>query len=228
MAIVLGTYRFGEAGIAVAEKQEEIGGRDARMIQIRGMIDGFATLTALETELDAIAAAASNDGEATVLSLRPGRRLLVRRAGFTREIRRDALAGSFSLTLEARDPFEESEFLTSVSWPIEMSGATKVFGSSGNVFALPIITLAASGAVITPSFSDGTRSMKYLGELADAQTLVIDAGAGRVVLDGNDVTPYTEGLVPRIGPGETTLTYTDDAESSHTAAVTVAYRDRWW
>ncbi len=228
MAIVLGTYAFSEAGIAVAEKQEEIGGRDARIIQIKGVISGCATVAALETELDTIAAAASDDGEAVVLSLRAGRRFFVRRIAFTREIRRDALAGSFALMLEARDPFEESESLTSVSWPIEVSGAAKVFSSFGNVFAVPSITLVASGTVIAPSFSDSTRSMTYLGELADAQALVFDAGAGRVVLDGNDVTPYTEGFFPRIAPGDTTLTYTDDAESSHTAAVTVAYRDRWW
>jgi hypothetical protein len=56
----------------------------------------------------------------------------------------------------------------------------------------------------------------------------MDGRSGVVTLEGADVTPYTSGEFPRIAPEGTTLTYEDDAASSHTAAVTVAFRDRWW
>jgi len=96
------------------------------------------------------------------------------------------------------------------------------------VYAKPVVTLIASGDLANPSISDGERTMGYAGIAADGETLVMDAETAKVTLEGEDVTPYTSGLFPRLSPGGTTLTYTDDGSSSHTASATVAYRSRWW
>lgn len=228
MAITLGNYTFDEARTSVIERYEEVGGQDARVIQIKGVIEGLATLDLVEAALDSILDAASDQEEETPLVLRSGRRLYVCRTKFSREVLRDGLVGSFVLTLEAQNPFEESLTETLVSWNITSSGQTKTLTTSGNVFALPKITLVASGNVVNPAFTDGTRQITYLGTVANGKTLVFDAMEGKVTLESEIVTPYASGLFPRIAPGGATLTYTDHASSSHAASVTAAYRDRWW
>ena len=228
MSIVLGSYTFDESRTAVVEKHEEAGGQDARVIEIRGVIEGLSSVDAMEAELDAMLRQASEAGEETALTLRSGRRLLVSRTEFTREVARGGLVASFVLKLAARDPFEESTAESSVAWSITASGDTKALSTDGEVFALLKISLVASGTVVDPCFSDGTRGMTYSGEIADGETLVFDGPGGRVTLEGEDVTPYVDGLFPRVAPGGATLTYTDDASSSHGASVTVAHRARWW
>ena len=228
MAITLGNVTFDRAHTTVREKHEEVGGRNARRIEITGLIVGKHSIEDIEAEFDAVLDAASADGYTAELSLREERRLWVQRTTFVRGVSRETLVGSFTLGLDARDPFEESTTLEAVPWSITASGATTSVASGGNVFSVPTITLAASGDVINPSFSDGTRTLTYWGTVEDGQTLVLDGPAAVVTLEGEDVTPYTTGVFPRIAPEGAVLTYSDDDSSSHTALVTVAFRDRWW
>ena len=228
MAITLGAVSFDEAHTRVRDKVEEVGGRDERRIDITGMIIGESAISAIEARLDAILDAASAEDYGAELSFRQGRRLWVRREAFVREIAPESLVGSFTLTVAAKEPFEESTTMTTVNWTITASGQTKGVTAGGNLYAKPRLTLVATGSVINPSFSDGTRTMAYSGTVANGSTLVFDGPAGKVTLDGTEVTPYCTGEFPRIAPEGTTLTYTDDAASSHTAAVTITYRDRWW
>ncbi|MBI4556565.1 MAG: hypothetical protein HY706_03195 [Candidatus Hydrogenedentes bacterium] len=228
MPITLSDYTFDDANTTVREKHEEVGGRDARRIEIEGLVLGKTTVAAIEAELDAILDAASKEDFSAELSLRAGRRLWVRRDAFTREVSAAALVGSFELRLLAKDPFEESAQATSVVWSITASGATRAFSSGGNATTGPVITLVAAGEIVNPSFSDGVHLIGYSGIVADGATLVFDGALGEVRLDGDDVTPYSRGSFPEIAPDGTTLIYTDDAASSHTASVTVAFHDRWW
>lgn len=226
MALVLGSYAFDESRTSAVEEHAEIGGRDARTICIKGVLAGTGILSDLEGMLDAILREASETGVA--LSIRSGRQLLVRRVGFTREISRDALVASFELNLEAENPFEEAVTEASLVWTISSSGATQAVGTSGNVYALPKLTLVAAGSVVAPTIGDGIRTIAYTGVVADSETLVLDSALRKITLEGVDVTPYTTGLFPQVDPAGTVLTYTDDVSSSHTASVTVALRDRWW
>ena len=228
MAITLGSVTFDETRTTVREKQEEVGGRNERCVALSGVIVGASTAADLEAQLDAIIDEASVADFSVALSLRNGRRLWVRRRAFDRELQRDHLVGSFHLELLAKVPFEEATTQSSVNWTITASGATQSVSAAGNVFVKPVITVVADGALVNPAFSDGTRTITYAGSVAVASILEFDAVLGAVTLDGVDVTPYTSGLFPRISPEGTTLTYTDDAGSSHSATVTVAYRDRWW
>ncbi len=228
MAIILGAYTFDAARTAVVEKFEEVGGRDARVIHLKGVVEGADSEEALEAGLDVIMQAASEQGGQTLLSLRPGRRLYVRRTEFSREIQREALTGAFCLTLEAHDPCEEAETPVTVAWSIAQSGATKTITVLGTAPALPVITLTALGTLIEPGISDGTRRITYPGTVPNGKCLVLDCAAGSVVVDGIEVTPYTTGLFPQLDPGGATLRYSDHASSSHQASASITYRDRWW
>jgi hypothetical protein len=224
----LGSVSFDEASTTVREKLEEVGGRNERRITLSGLVLNESTPAAIEARLDAILDAASLEDYSGVLSLRAGRRLLVRRDAFKRELRPEELVGAFTLELAARDPFEESGVETSVSWTIGASGATRVVTPGGTTDAMPVITLVAGGTLIDPALSDGVRTMKYAGSVASGQSLVFDARSCVVTLAGADVTPYTTGEFPRLSPEGTTLTYTDAAGSAHSATATIVYRSRWW
>jgi Siphovirus-type tail component, C-terminal domain len=228
VAVTLGNITFDAAHTTVDEKYEEVGGRDERLVEVAGAIVGESTVAGIEARLDAILDAASEEDYGAVLSVRDGRRLNVRREAFSRDVAPDQLVGSFELKLRAKDAFEEADEETSELWPVTASGATRALSSAGNVFAKPVVSLVASGDVVSPSLSDGIRTMAYAGTVADGSVLVFDAAARTVTLDGEDVAPYTTGDFARIEPEGTTLTYTDDATSSHTTSVTVAFRDRWW
>lgn len=227
MPITLNGLAFDETHTAVREKYEEVGGRDARVVTLTGLVVNEPSLAGIETRLDAVLAAASEEEGSAELSLRPGRRLWVKRAAFTREVVRDRRVGTFELRLEAREPCEESVVLHSEPWDVAFSGSTLLVTPSGNAPAPATLTLVANGPIVNPSFTDGERVIAYAGSLAAGQTLSFDGAGERVTLDGEDVTPYASGLFPRLAPGGTTLAYTDDPAGGHAAAVTVAYRDRW-
>ncbi len=228
MAITLNGIVLDEGKTTVRERFEEVGGRDARQVEISGVITGEHSAGDIESRLDAILDAASLEDYSAELSVRAGRRLLVRRVKFSREISRAALVGTFVLTLEARDSFEEACEAQSILWEIAGPGETRAIASGGNVFALPVITVTASGNVATPSFSDGTRTIAYAGALSAGQTLVFDGPARKVALDGEDVTPYATGLFPRIEPARTVLSWAAGAGAVYPVAAVIAFRDRWW
>jgi len=228
LAITLGSWTFDEAHTAFEEQYEEVAGRDERVVLVKGLISGESTIAAVESKLDAVLDVASVDGFSVALSLRDGRRLFVRREGFDRQILRERMCGAYTLTLRARSPFEESVSETQTPWNIVTSGATLAASSSGNVTAKAVISLDATGAIVDPSFSDGANTIVYSGTVADSEVLVFDGVLQRATLDGVDVTPYVSGDFPVVDPAGITLTYVDDASSSHTASVMVSYRDLWW
>lgn len=227
MPISLGTVNFDEATTAVCERHEEVGGRNARQIELRGVVSG-SSLEGLEAALDAILAAASEEECVTPFSLRADRRLLVRRTKFSREVARTGLTAAFVLTLEADNPFEESSEEHLLSWPIQANGDLLAFQNEGTAPALLKIYLTAVGPLIQPGFGDGVRALFYRGTVSEGQTLVFDGVSGTLTLDGSDVTPYTSGVFPQLAPGEGLLQFRDDETSSHLGAATVRFRDRWW
>ena len=228
MAIVLSSVTFDALHTSAREKHEEVGGRDGRRIEISGVIASEQTIAGVEAKLDAILEAASAEDYGAALSLRPGRRLWVRRIQFSRDVSPSTRVGSFVLVVEAKSPFEESVEARITEWPITTQEAEMALTTEGNACALPILTVLASGALANPSFSDGTRSILFSGAVQDGEALVLDCGEGRATLEGLDVTAYTSGLFPRIAPGGTTLRWADSPDSSHHADVTISIRDRWW
>jgi len=227
VGITLGNISFDESVTSACERHEEIGGRNARQIELNGLISGHSTAQ-VETALDAILGAAADEECMTPLCLRPGRQLLVRRVKFKRDVSRTGLTGSFMLLLEAQNPFEESVSEHVLTWSIESSGEELVLSGAGTAPSFPVISLLATRTLVGPSFGDGTRTISYSGTVDEGHTLVFDGVAGVVTLDGIDVTPYTSGLFPQVAAGEGLLRYADDAVSSHSGVAEVRFRDRWW
>lgn len=228
MSYTLGAVTFDDACTSVSEKLAEIGGRDARVIVLSGVIRGPSSVEDIEAELDAVAGAAPEDASVASLSLRSGRRLLVRRTAFSREVNAASLVGAFTLTLASDDPLEEAETEAEEEWTIAYSGATRQVNSVGTAAAPVRISFVASGNVVMPSFGDGARTARYEGTVGNGGTLVFDGIARRVWLDGEDATPYVSGVFPRLDPGVTTLRFTDAVHSSHGGVATLTYRDRWY
>lgn len=227
MGITLGGYAFGESVTSVRESLKERGGRDARVVSIKGVLEGFTTVAALEAELDALVAAAS-DAEEVAMALRPGRRLWVKRTGFVREVYRDALTAAFELSLEAPDAVEEAEEESVVAGVYTDTQQTLSVPANGNTPARPHITLVPDGPVTRPSVGVGDSVLIYDGIVAAGQSLVVDAAAGAVLLDGVDVTPYTAGVPPLLYPGSNILTYADESLTIPNIAVAVRFHSRWW
>lgn len=228
MPITLGTITFDDATTAVKEKLEEVGGRNERRITISGLVTGLSDVASIESRLDDILDAASRQFYTAELSLRPGRVLFVKRENFRREVRPDELVGVFTLELAALDAFEESVAFASANWPIAASGAALGLASAGNMRTPASIFLTAVDDLLDPAISDGEHALAFSGIVSAGGMLIIDGILGRVILNAKDVTPYTSGEFPQIAPEGTTLTFTDDIESSHSANATVTYRDRWW
>jgi hypothetical protein len=224
--ITLGTVTFDPVFTAVTEKHQEIGGRDARVIRLTGLLDDLAAPEDLEDTLDAILEAASDATGLVDLRLRTGRYLKVRRVNFTREVHRPGAAARYVLDLEAPDPYEYAATENTTPWAVSQAGAILEVTGGGNAPAPVRFELAPDAELFHPTFSDGTRTITYDGQVDLGDTLVFDGIAGKVTLNGEDVTPYTEGELPRMDPGDTTFTY--GAQWAHTASVTVTWRDRWW
>ena len=218
--ITLNSYEFDEEFTTVRDELAEVGGKDARVFVVTGWIVGKSSVEAIESELDTILDESSKEDGGAMLSLRDGRCFGVERDEFDRRV--DAQK------LTAPDPFEHADEETVVEWEVTESGDTKAVAAGGNVFSKPRFALTADGDVVNPTIADGERSITYLGTVSDGETLVLDGQTGSATLEGEDVTPYTEGDVPQVSPEGTTLEYTDDDTSSHTAAIEVRFRDRWW
>lgn len=225
MAIQIGACVLPEGGTVVREEYEVAGGRRTRVIRITGLLRNPAG--GLGTAFDEVALAVSEDMPVAV-SLRAGRRLFARRESLARELNERSGTGQFTLQLRAEDNWEESETVREASWPIALSGADIELDNAGTMPVRPAITLEAEDDLVNPVVSDGVRALTYHGTVPNGATLEIDGGAGRVLLDGDDVTPYTSGSFPEVAPGGATFVYTDDPASGHVATATVRYRDRWW
>ncbi|MFC1735124.1 hypothetical protein ACFL1X_03340 [Candidatus Hydrogenedentota bacterium] len=223
----LNAYDFDETFTFVRQGLAEEGGSEGRVFTISGFIVGKGTVEEIGDELDAILDAASGGDGVVSLSLRTGREFLVSRTDFTRRTSAEELVGGFTFELEASDPFEFAISETSVNWGVTQSGGTTEVSAAGNVHSKARITLVASGNVVNPSFSDGVRTISYSGTISDGESLVFNGADETVTLEGEDAVAYVSGDFPVIEPGGTTLTYVDDASSSHTGSVTVGFKDRW-
>ncbi|MBI2424976.1 MAG: phage tail family protein [Candidatus Hydrogenedentes bacterium] len=226
MSITLGAYTFPDETVHVSEHLEEAGGRETRHIQIRGIVGG-ATPEAVQAELDAMLAEAS-ESQYTLLRVRAGRQMNVRRLAFKRELEEHGPLGAFTLELESRTPLEEGVILHETSWSITASGQSVALSNAGNHTATVRIAIQATGDLVQPAVSDGANTLQYDGVVETGSELIFDGHAGSVTLDGEDALPYTRGVFPVLAPGESTLHYSDATTSSHTATASIDWRDTWW
>jgi hypothetical protein len=224
MSFYLGNVALDAATTSIREEQEEVGGRDARLITITGVV----AAADVEARLDAIMAAAAGTNGVVELGIRPGRRLLARRQEGQREVAADGRTGAFKLVLTADNPFEEAAEATSAAWDIDANGDTATLTTSGNAPTPLSIEITATSTLITPSFSNGADSITYDGVMESGDVLCVDGERFQATLNGADVTPYVTGTRIWVSPDGIVVSYNGAAGSGHSATAIISYRDRWW
>lgn len=227
MSLYLGPLPLDPAATAVREEQEEIGGRDARIVTITGVVVADRA-EAVEARLDAVMAAAAGTGNVVALELRPGRRLLARRREFKREVARDGHTGTFTLTLAAEDPFEEAAAETFAQWEIAADGDAVALVTAGNAPAPLSFELTAASTLVSPTLTSGASTLRYDGLLVAGDVLCFDGSRATATLNGAEVTPYVTGTPLWVPPEGANLTYSAGPGGGHTASVLLRWRDRWW
>ncbi|MBE7560546.1 phage tail family protein [bacterium] len=226
--VTLGDYAFAHDTTRVLSDLRFVEDRLRRQVEIVGLLSGFSTRAAFESELAALDAAveAFSNGSAA-LSLTAGRALsgsVLRYRKTLDELQRSV---AFRLILLSEDRFERSVALHEEPLTITASGDYLVLENAGTADSLPTLTLTADGSLVDPSLSDGTRALTYHGTLSAGDVLVVDCDAHTATVNGENALSGVSGDWPRLSPGETTLTYSDDAAGSHDATLVVAYRDFW-
>jgi hypothetical protein len=227
--VAIGDYAFPEHSTAVDVQSRFIDGTLKKIIRIDAIVlgsgnaaDFLANVEDLEGEVEKF-----DRGEAN-LSITPGRYHQGIRLGLQRTLDRESKFAAFEILLLTDDRFERSSELHEEDKTIAASGDTLALSQAGNVYAFPEIALTATGDLVYPVLSDGTRSLAYNGTIPAGSVLVIDADAKTAILNGDtNALPKITGSFPLLSPGDTTLTYTDNEESSHQGSLVVQFRDTW-
>ncbi len=227
--VTIGDYSFPERSTAVDIESKFIDGKLKKIVRIDAIVlgsgsasDFSANIEDLEGEVERF-----DRGEAD-LSVTSGRYYRGTRLALRRTVDSESKFGAFEILLLTDDRFERSSALHEEEKTITASGDTLTVSQEGNADALPEITLTATGDLVYPTLSDGTRSLTYNGTISAGSVLVIDADAKTAILDGEtNALPKITGSFPVLSPGDTTLTYTDNEDSSHDAVLVVRFRDTW-
>lgn len=197
-----------------------------REVEIVGILEGFPGLAEFRAEvaaLDAAVEAFAVDG-AEFLRL-PGRYLPGRVLRYRKTVDEAARVASFRLVLLSDDRFERSTTLHTVTLEFSASGQSVDVDNAGTAASLPALTLTAGADLVTPSISDGTRTLMYGGTLTAGESLVLDCDAHTAECAGENALPLLSGDWPQLAPGATTLTYTDAGGAS--GSLRIDYRDFW-
>ncbi len=224
----LGDYTFRSDSTRVLSDLRYVEDRLRRQVEIVGLLSEFAThddFAAELSELDTAVEAFCN-GSAT-LTLTEGRQLSGSVLRYRKTVDELERSVTFRLIVLSEDRFERSIELHEENLAIDASGDAIVLANAGTADSLPELTLSAIGALINPSVSDGLRTLIYQGTLSPGDALALDSDAHTATLNGGNALAAVSGDWPRLAPGETTLTYTDQAGSSHSATLLVQYRDYW-
>ncbi|MCK5862586.1 MAG: hypothetical protein KAH38_08880 [Candidatus Hydrogenedentes bacterium] len=226
MIPTLGEYALDSWHVTIVEKQRYNNGRWHRNILIRGSADTFESTTQLTEALDLLAAAPFAS-DPVALRLRPGRSAAVRLRGFERTRCDNAVAGAFTLELEGVTPWEESDTSQSYEAPVTGNGLVCEITSGASLASPLSLTFTAAGMVLLPRFGDGTRTLLYAGILPNESILQINSAAGKVFLDGEDVSSQVSGSFLQTTPRTTEISFEADAEGTQTGTLQLSWRERW-
>ncbi len=225
----VGDFTFPERRTVVTVRTREVLSRVRREIEIVSLFCSYASLSQLESDLEALEGALERfDRREAGLSLHPGRYLMGWRRDWQKLIEPQARAASIRLLALTDDRFERSveEHVLNVSIT-QQNQATPV-SQAGNGLAFPRFLLTATGTLINPSFSDGSRTLTCNVQLSPGETLEIDSDRRSVLKNGTtNVLSQTSGEFPLLEPGGGELVYADDAASSHLGSLEIRYRDLW-
>jgi Siphovirus-type tail component, C-terminal domain len=225
----IGDYTFDESATRIVSDLRMVEKRLRREISIVGMLEGFVSASALYSEMEALEKEIEKFavGEVT-LSLVSGRFLNGKILRHRKTVDEAQRVASFRLILLSEDRFERSIEFHQETLIITASGNDIEVENAGSADSLPTLTLTATGELVDPAISDGTNTLSWSGTLSAGDTLVLDCDAHRAIKNGSEnVLASMSGQWPTLPPGETTLTYSDDISSSHSASLVVGYYDFW-
>lgn len=224
----LGAYSFRADRTRVLSDLRFVEDRLRRQVELLGLLDGFPTRADFQAELAGLDAAveAFEAGQAT-LSLVAGRWLAGRVLRYRKTVDEAARSAAFRLIVLSEDRYERSQTLHEATLELTASGQSLALENAGTAESRPRLTLTALGALLDPRLGDGARALTYHGALAPGDALLLNCDAHTAELSGGNALHELVGDWPRLAPGATTLTYSDDAASSHSGLLRVEYRDFW-
>lgn len=225
----IGSYEFEPGQHAVKIMRQVVYARVRKVIRVDAVLAHHHTLAEARADVEALEGqlALLDRGDAA-LELVPGRYYDAARRDYSRHLNEDTFTTAVHLELLTADAFERGTVLQSANLTISDSGDGIPVSQAGNTVSRPRLTLSATGVLVGPSLSDGANRIRYEGTLAAGDVLVIDAEPQSAVLNGAaNALPAMTGDFPLLGPGATTITYEDEAASTHQAHLLVEYRDTW-
>lgn len=225
----VGDFTFPERRTVVTVRTREVLSRVRREIEIVSLFCSYASLSQLESDLEMLEGELERfDRREAGLRLHPGRYLMGWRRDWQKLIEPQARAASIRLLALTDDRFERSieEHILNVS--ISHQNQTTQVSHTGNGWAFPRCSITATGTLINPSFSDGSRTLTCTVQLSPGETLAIDSDRRSALKNGTtNVLSQTLGEFPLLEPGGGELVYADDAASSHLGNLEIRYRDLW-
>lgn len=227
--VALGSFTFPEHRTFVRVRTREVLSRVRKEIDIYSLLIHYASLEALRADLEALEGELEkfDRGEAS-LSIHESRYFMGRRRDLQRFVEPRHLAATVHVLVLTEDRFERSTEEHQETLEFSQSGQSIVVSQAGNGLAFAKFLLTAGGNLVEPQISDGTRSVVFEASLGSGDTLELDGDARTAVKNSTEnVLHLVSGEFPLLSPGNTTITYTDDATSSHTGTLQVKYRDLW-
>jgi hypothetical protein len=227
--VSIGNYVLPEDATAVRVRTREVLSRVRKEIEINTILRGYGSLEELEQDLEALEGELEKlDRREVMLSLQEGRFYQGWRKDCRRMVEPKHCVAALDMLILTDDRFERSLVEHHRALTIAASGCGLLIEQAGNGEAFIRARLTASGDLVRPRLSDGTRVLIYEGDLAAGEQLVIDGQAG-TVRDGDGVNRLHSitGDFPMLSPGENLLVYEDAASSSHSGLLEVWYRDLW-
>jgi len=227
--VTLGSFTFPEKRTFVQVRTRNVLSRVRKEINLYTLLIRYSELEQLEADLEALEGQLEKfDRREATLSLHEGRYYTGWRRDFQRFVESRHRAASVHLLILTDDRFERSIEEHQENVTLTASGQSVVVSQSGNGLAFAKFLLSATGSLVQPQISDGPRSLVFQETLEAGDTLEIDSDRRTAVRNGTEsVLSLMSGDFPLLSPGETTLTYTDCAGSSHSGTLQITYRDLW-
>jgi hypothetical protein len=224
----IGNFELSPTQTVVDSRTEFLLGRVRRLIRITTFLTRFADkadfvqqVAALEKELERF------DRGDTDLSIREGRFFKGRRRKWTLTCDETRCLAVGNLEALTDDRYERSETLSTENAILASSPQEIPLTVAGNWPALPILTLAATGALDSPVFTVGSMALTVAVTMAAGEVLTLDCEERTADLAGTNVLHSVSGDFPELPPGSPILTYTDSSPGGPDATLAVSWRDRW-
>jgi archaellum component FlaF (FlaF/FlaG flagellin family) len=131
------------------------------------------------------------------------------------------------LTLFAADPLEYSVEESTAELTVTNQGDQITVAVKGEAPTIPQWEIEAKGQIINPSISDQNGNVLEWTGSVDTGDILLFGSDGSVTLNG-ELVDNASGSPLRLEPGSNTITFEDDANSSHSCVLKATWRDAFY